>query len=102
MAVLNDLNQTPHAIQLAKENETLKALLASMQLKLAAQPVRKLTLKVTAKKPDGTGTDGAISLYGLGRFPVTLYAGGWERLIAASDEITAFIAANASIISRKA
>lgn len=37
---------------------------------------------------------GAVSVYGLGRFPVTLYKEQWERLLALSDEIKAFIAAN--------
>ena len=71
-------------------------------LKAEASAPRKLTLKVTAKKADGTGTDGAISVYGLGRFPVTLYAASWERLLEAAPELTAFISANAAIISRKA
>ena len=37
---------------------------------------------------------GALSVYGLGRFPVTLYREQWERLLAASEEIKAFIAEN--------
>ena len=77
--------------------EQLLALVASMQ-----SAPRKLTMKVTAKKPDGTGSEGAISLYGLGRFPVTLYAGGWERLLDEADAIRAFIAANEASLSRKA
>ena len=45
------------------------------------QPLR---LKVSEK--------GALSVYGMGRFPVTLYKEQWKRLIAASDEIRAFLA----------
>ena len=37
---------------------------------------------------------GGVSVYGLGRFPVTLYREQWEKLLAMSDEIKAFIAAN--------
>lgn len=37
---------------------------------------------------------GAVSVYGLGRFPVTLYKEQWEKLLAMSDEIKAFIAEN--------
>lgn len=55
--------------------------------------VRKLTLKVSEK--------GGLSLYGMGRFPVTLYRGQWERLLAASDDITAFIAANTALLTTK-
>jgi hypothetical protein len=34
---------------------------------------------------------GAVSVYGLGRFPVTLYKEQWTRLLAMADEIRAFI-----------
>ena len=37
---------------------------------------------------------GAVSVYGLGRFPVTLYREQWEKLLAMSDQITGFIAEN--------
>ena len=68
--------------------EQLLALVATMQ----ANP-RKLSMKVSDK--------GALSVYGLGRFPVTLYRGQWERLLTASDEITAFITANADRLTVK-
>lgn len=44
---------------------------------------------------------GAVSIYGLGRFPVTLYAGQWERILAVADEVRAFIKANQAQLSRK-
>lgn len=37
---------------------------------------------------------GAVSVYGLGRFPVTLYQEQWQKLLAMSDDIKAFIADN--------
>ena len=37
---------------------------------------------------------GAVSVYGLGRFPVTLYLEQWESLIAHTDELRQFIQAN--------
>jgi len=77
--------------------EQLLALVAKMQ----AQPARKLTMKVTAKREDGSGTDGALSLYGLGRFPITLYRSQWEQLLGAKDEIMAFIDTNASLLASK-
>jgi hypothetical protein len=77
--------------------EQLVALIAQMN----AQPPRKLTMKVTAKKDDGTGTDGALSLYGLGRFPVTLYKSQWERLFAAKAEIETFMLVNAKLLKDK-
>ena len=57
---------------------------------------RKLTMKVSEK--------GALSVYGLGRFPVTLYRGQWERLIeeTTTDAIRAFIKANDTLLAVKA
>jgi hypothetical protein len=46
----------------------------------------KLSMKVSEK--------GALSVYGMGRFPVTLYKEQWLRLLAMADEIKAFIEAN--------
>ena|SRR5579859_2458247 len=97
------------AATVARTDDALRAIIEQQAKQLAAMreqlaqvnTPRKLTLKVTAKKADGTGSDGAISVYGLGRFPVTLYAGSWERLLASADEIKAFIVANEAIISRK-
>ena len=68
--------------------EQLIALVATMQ----ANP-RKLSMKVSDK--------GALSVYGLGRFPVTLYRGQWERLIGEAKAISAFIEANAASLTVK-
>jgi hypothetical protein len=37
---------------------------------------------------------GAVSIYGMGRFPVTLYKEQWLKLLDMSDEIRAFITTN--------
>jgi hypothetical protein len=37
---------------------------------------------------------GALSIYGMGRFPVTLYKEQWLKLLDMSAEIRAFITAN--------
>jgi hypothetical protein len=34
---------------------------------------------------------GAVSVYGLGRFPTTLYFGQWTRLLDVADELRAFL-----------
>lgn len=54
----------------------------------------KLTLKVSTK--------GALSMYGMGRWPVTLYKTQWQRLLAEADAIRAFITAHASELAEKA
>lgn len=83
MAVLQDLSQA----ELIARLEAVQA-----QLAIANKP-RKLTLKVSDK--------GAVSVYGMGRFPVTLYRGQWERLLSAGDEITRFIEANQAMLATK-
>jgi hypothetical protein len=54
---------------------------------------RGMTLKVSEK--------GAVSVYGLGRFPVTLYKEQWLKLLDMADEIRAFIAENAGALKTK-
>ena len=44
---------------------------------------------------------GALSIYGMGRFPVTLYKEQWLKLVDMSDDIRAFIAANESQLKKK-
>jgi hypothetical protein len=44
---------------------------------------------------------GALSIYGMGRFPVTLYKEQWLKLLNMSDEIRAFIAANEAQLKSK-
>jgi hypothetical protein len=59
-----------------------------------------LTLKVSVAKPERVVNGktvpatkgGGLSLYGLQRFPVTLYAENWERLAKFMPEVMAFIA----------
>jgi len=44
---------------------------------------------------------GALSVYGMGRFPVTLYKEQWLRLLDMADQIRAFIAANDTQLKAK-
>jgi hypothetical protein len=68
--------------RLRAENEALK------------KPSRgQMSLKVSEK--------GGLSVYGLGRFPVTLYKEQWVRLLAMADEIRTFIRENDSALKRK-
>ena len=53
----------------------------------------KLAMKVSEK--------GALSVYGMGRFPVTLYKEQWLRLLSMADEIKAFIEANEASLKSK-
>jgi hypothetical protein len=53
----------------------------------------KLAMKVSEK--------GALSVYGMGRFPVTLYKEQWLRLLAMGEEIKSFIEANEASLKSK-
>jgi hypothetical protein len=44
---------------------------------------------------------GAVSVYGLGRFPVTLYQEQWQKLLGLSEDIKAFIEENKSKLKTK-
>ena len=53
----------------------------------------QMSLKVSEK--------GALSVYGLGRFPVTLYREQWEKLLGMSDHIKQFIQDNDQQLKKK-
>ena len=70
--------------RLRAENQALKA----------SKPSRgTLSMKVSEK--------GALSIYGMGRFPVTLYKEQWLKLLAIADEISKFISDNDSKLKTK-
>lgn len=69
--------------RLRTENERLKS----------RRSVGAVTLRVSEK--------GAVSVYGLGRFPVTLYQEQWEKLLAHTEEIRQFIETNRERLKKK-
>jgi hypothetical protein len=68
--------------RMKKEDESLK--------KTGAKGV---SLKVSEK--------GGLSVYGLGRFPITLYKEQWTKLLDLSDDIRAFLKAHDSELKAK-
>ena len=75
--------------EMQSELERLRA--ENERLKRTAS--RGLTLKVSEK--------GALSVYGLGRFPVTLYKEQWKKLLDAAEEIRGFLADNDAKLKTK-
>jgi hypothetical protein len=75
--------------EMKAELESLRAENAKLKSKDSAG----LSLKVSEK--------GAVSLYGMGRFPVTLYKEQWLRILASAAEIEAFIHENDSKLKTK-
>ena len=72
--------------------EELKAQLEALKTQPGKKP-GDVTLKVSEK--------GAVSVYGLGRFPVTLYQEQWLKLLERADDIRAFIAQNEEKLKKK-
>jgi hypothetical protein len=61
--------------------------------RLKARQSRGLSLKVSEK--------GGLSVYGLGRFPVTLYKEQWTKLLDMADDIRAFLKENDARLKAK-
>jgi hypothetical protein len=77
-------------------DEDLKAELERLRSENAALKkgaATGISMKVSEK--------GALSIYGMGRFPVTLYKEQWLKLLDLSDEIRKFIAANEGQLKTK-
>jgi len=67
--------------------------------------ITELEQQVHAPKPVGlefrVSEKGGISVYGLGRFPVTLYYEQWTRLLDRADELRTFMEENKSKLKMK-
>ena len=61
--------------------------------RLKSQHDKRVSLKVSEK--------GGVSLYGLGRFPVTLYKEQWTKVLDMADEIRRFIKDNEGRLKAK-
>ena len=79
---MSDENVQQELERLRAENEALKK-----------RRNASVSMKVSEK--------GAVSVYGLGRFPVTLYQEQWQKLLAMADDIKAFIEDNKSSLKVK-
>jgi hypothetical protein len=86
----------PSGGDLMASEEDLKAELEKLRAEnatLKARGTRGTSMKVSEK--------GAVSVYGLGRFPVTLYQEQWLKLLDLADEIRAFIRENEGRLKKK-
>ena len=77
-------------------DEDLKAELEKLRAENAA--LKKTTSNTLHMK---VSEKGALSVYGLGRFPVTLYKEQWLRLLDLNDDIRTFIQNNDSQLKSK-
>ena len=82
MRIMSEEELRAEIDRLRAENESLK------------RPARgQISMRVSQK--------GALSVYGLGRFPVTLYREQWEKLLGMADEIRNFIHENDHALKKK-
>ena len=79
---MNEQEMKAELERLKAENESLKA-----------RTSKGISLKVSEK--------GAVSVYGMGRFPVTLYKEQWLKLLDMSDDIRRFIEENNAKLKTK-
>jgi hypothetical protein len=79
---MSDEEMKAELARLKEENERLKA-----------RQDRAVRLKVSEK--------GGVSVYGLGRFPVTLYKEQWTKLLDMADDIRAFLKENDAVLKSK-
>jgi hypothetical protein len=77
-------------------DEDIQAELARLRAENEALKTKRnsaVSMKVSEK--------GGVSVYGLGRFPVTLYQEQWTKLLALSEDIKTFIEENRSKLKAK-
>ncbi len=79
---MNEAEMKAELERLKAENEALKT-----------RNSRAISMKVSEK--------GGLSVYGLGRFPVTLYQEQWTKLLDMADDIRAFIKENGATLKKK-
>ena len=72
-----------------------------LKAKLAQLEKQADTRKKSGSLEFKVGEKGGVSVYGLGRFPVTLYYEQWNRLLGAAEDLRAFMEENKSRLKLK-
>lgn len=73
--------------------EELLARIADLERQAGQKKSGAVSFKVSDK--------GAVSVYGMGRFPVTLYYEQWLKLLGAADQLRAFLEENKGLLKLK-
>jgi len=84
------------SVSVMESDEQLKQEIARLRAENEAlkKPTRgQMSMKVSEK--------GGLSVYGLGRFPVTLYREQWEKLLNMAEDIRNFIRENDTALKKK-
>ena len=81
---------------MSETNEEMQAELERLRAEnegLKAKKTQEMRLQVSQK--------GAVSLYGIRRFPITFYADEWDTVLGMADEVRAFISKHETELKRK-
>ncbi len=81
---------------MSEDNEEMRAELERLRAEnegLKARKSQEMRLQVSQK--------GAVSLYGIRRFPVTFYADEWDIILGMADDVRTFISQHESELKRK-
>ena len=73
--------------------EELLARIAELEKQVGSKKTGRLEFRVSEK--------GGVSVYGLGRFPVTLYYEQWQRLLGAAEDLRGFLDENKNKLKLK-
>ena len=90
----SNLEYNPMSVTIEQLKTLSKEDMAALILKMQSAPQSRLTLKVNEAK-------GTVSIYGLQRFPVSLYPSQWERVLGMADAIKAALPAAQKIVDAK-
>lgn len=96
LAIPAQFDRTGKANGKADEMAELRAMIEALKAEnanLRQSKAKPITMKVSEK--------GALSIYGMGRFPMTAYASQWQKILGMADQITAFIEANKQSLAWK-
>jgi hypothetical protein len=91
--IIGGIRSGPEGKMAEPSYEELKAKVAELEKKGAGRRTGALEFRV--------GEKGGVSVYGLGRFPVTLYYEQWTRLLDAAEKLREFIEVNKSKLKLK-
>lgn len=96
----NEPTNTPTEVRKVNTDEVLKAEIEALEKKLAdakraQQAARPKTVRFAVSEK------GAVSVYGLRRFPITLYRQEWEAILTRSADMLTFISNNSNMLKTK-
>ena len=93
------------AVDLASMDRRIRKHMSDEELKTELERLRNENAALKKGASSGirlkVSEKGAVSVYGMGRFPVTSYKEQWLKLLDMSDDIRAFIAANEAQLKAK-